>query len=49
MWIPHTSLLSAANVDSVFGLIHSFLARIGLGQFSHAASLWLFFAACGVT
>ena len=49
MWIPHTSLLHAANVDSVLGFLQSFLARLGLGQFSHAASLWVFFAACGVT
>jgi sterol desaturase/sphingolipid hydroxylase (fatty acid hydroxylase superfamily) len=49
MWIPHTSLLHAANVDSVLGSLQSFLARLGLGQFSQAASLWVFFAACGVT
>ena len=24
-------------------------ARLGLGQYGHAASLWMFFAACGVT
>jgi sterol desaturase/sphingolipid hydroxylase (fatty acid hydroxylase superfamily) len=49
MWISHTSLLRVANVDSVLGFIQSFLARLGLGQFSHAAGLWVFFAACGVS
>src|SRR6202012_4182982 len=49
MSLPHTSLLHAANVDSVLGFLQSFLARIGLGQFSPAASLWVFFATCGVT
>jgi sterol desaturase/sphingolipid hydroxylase (fatty acid hydroxylase superfamily) len=48
MWIPHTSLLSAANVGSVLGVIQSFLTRHGLGQISHAVSLWVFFAVCGV-
>jgi len=37
------------NIDSVLAFIQSFLAGRGLGQFSHAASLWVFFAACGVT
>jgi hypothetical protein len=49
MWIPHISPLSAVNVDSVLGFIQSFLSERGLGQFSRAASLWVFFAACGVT
>jgi hypothetical protein len=49
MWTPHISLSSAANVDSVLGSIQSLLAGLGLGQYSHAASLWVFFAACGVT
>ena len=49
MWISHTSLLHAADVDSVLGFLQSFLAQFGLGQFSPAASLWVFFAACGVT
>ena len=49
MWTPHTSLLSAGNVDFVPGSIQSFVAGLGLGKYSHAASLWVFFAACGVT
>lgn len=49
MWIPHTSLSSLASVDSVLGAMQSLLAALGLGQYSHAASLWVFFAACGVT
>jgi sterol desaturase/sphingolipid hydroxylase (fatty acid hydroxylase superfamily) len=48
MWIPHASLLSAPNVDSVLGFIESFLSRVGLGPCSHAAGLWVFFAACGI-
>jgi len=48
MWIPPTSSLIAVNVDSVRGSIESLLAGRGLVQFSHAASLWVFFAACGV-
>jgi sterol desaturase/sphingolipid hydroxylase (fatty acid hydroxylase superfamily) len=45
----HTSLSSGASVDSVLSAIQSLLATLGLGEFSHAASLWVFFAACGVT
>ena len=45
MWTPHNSLWS---VDSVLVAIQSLLAGLGLGQYSHAASLWVFFAACGV-
>ncbi|MDT7811038.1 MAG: hypothetical protein QOH35_1073 [Acidobacteriaceae bacterium] len=48
MWISPTSSLIAVNVDTVRGSIESLLAGRGLGQFSHAASLWVFFAACGV-
>ncbi len=48
MWIPPTSSLIAVNVDSVRGSIESLLAGRGLVQFSHATSLWVFFAACGV-
>ena len=49
MWIPHTSPLSAANIDSVLAFIQSFLAAHAFGRFSHAATLWVFFAACGLT
>ena len=49
MWTLHTSLSSAASVDSVPGAIQSLLASLGMGHYSHAASLWVFFAACGVT
>jgi sterol desaturase/sphingolipid hydroxylase (fatty acid hydroxylase superfamily) len=48
MWAPQTSFSSVATVDSTLGSIQSFLAGISPGQYSHAASLWLFFAACGV-
>src|ERR1700749_3171348 len=48
-WLPHTSLLHAANVDSVLGFLQSFPARVGLGQFSLCASLGVFSGACGVT
>jgi len=49
MWTPHTSLSSVAAVGSIPGSIQSFLTGLGFGQYSHAASLWIFFAACGVT
>ncbi|MGC2404585.1 MAG: sterol desaturase family protein [Acidobacteriaceae bacterium] len=48
MWVPHTSFSSVATVDSVLGPIQSFLTGNGLFQYSHAASLWVFFAVCGV-
>ena len=48
MWILHVRPLSAENVDSMLGSIQSSLAGLGLGPYSHAASLWVFFAACGV-
>ena len=49
IWALHASPLSAANVDYILASIQSFLSGLGLGQFSHAAALWVFFAACGVT
>ena len=49
IWAPHTSPLSASNIDCILGSIQSFLAGLGLGQSSRAAALWVFFAACGVT
>ena len=48
MWTAHISLLSATSIDCVVGSIQSFLIRIGLQRHDHAASLWLFFAGCGV-
>jgi sterol desaturase/sphingolipid hydroxylase (fatty acid hydroxylase superfamily) len=45
----HTSPLLAASVDCLLGFLQSFVGGLGLGQSSHAASLWVFFAACGVT
>jgi sterol desaturase/sphingolipid hydroxylase (fatty acid hydroxylase superfamily) len=48
MWIPHANLLSAVNFDCVPGTIQSFLAKLGMTGHAHVASLWLFFAACGV-
>lgn len=38
-----------AMFDCILGSIHSFLAGHGLEQHSHVLSLWIFFAACGVT
>ena len=37
------------GIDCILASLQSFLAHIGLQQHSHTASLWLFFAACGVT
>jgi sterol desaturase/sphingolipid hydroxylase (fatty acid hydroxylase superfamily) len=48
MWAPHTSPLSTVSVECILGSIQSFLTRLGLHQHIHAASLWMFFAACGV-
>jgi sterol desaturase/sphingolipid hydroxylase (fatty acid hydroxylase superfamily) len=48
MWGPHTHLLGAANVEGILGSIQSMVARLGFRQYDHAASLWLFFAACGM-
>jgi sterol desaturase/sphingolipid hydroxylase (fatty acid hydroxylase superfamily) len=48
MWGPHTHLLSAANVEGILGSIQSMLVRLGFRHYDYAASLWLFFAACGV-
>src|ERR1700678_681566 len=49
IWAHHTSPSSASNIDCILGSIQSFLAGLGLGQYSGAAALWVFFAACGVT
>jgi sterol desaturase/sphingolipid hydroxylase (fatty acid hydroxylase superfamily) len=48
MLAPLSTPLSTLGLESVLGPIQSFLAGLGLGQYSHAASLWVFFAACGV-
>jgi sterol desaturase/sphingolipid hydroxylase (fatty acid hydroxylase superfamily) len=48
-WAPYTNPLRAANTDCIAGFIHSFSATLGLQHYDHAASLWVFFAACGVT
>jgi sterol desaturase/sphingolipid hydroxylase (fatty acid hydroxylase superfamily) len=48
MWGPHIHLLGAANVEGILGSIQSMLGRLSLRQYDHAASLWLFFAACGM-
>lgn len=48
MWGSHTHLLGAANVEGILGSIQSMLARLGFRQYDRAASLWLFFAACGM-
>jgi len=37
------------GIDCILASLQSFLTHIGLQQHSHTASLWLFFAACGVT
>lgn len=49
LWTPHASPLSTVNIDCILSSIQSFLAKLGLQQYGHAASLWVFFAACGVT
>jgi hypothetical protein len=49
IWAPHTSPSSAVNVDCILDSIQSFLSGLGFGPSGHAAALWVFFAACGVT
>jgi sterol desaturase/sphingolipid hydroxylase (fatty acid hydroxylase superfamily) len=41
--------LSAVNFQCILGSIQSFLAKLGLPHHGHAASLWVFFAACGLS
>lgn len=48
MWAPYASPLSVASFDCILSSIQSFLAKLGLQQHERAASLWVFFAACGV-
>ena len=48
-WALHTIPLSAVNFECILSSIQSFLAKLGLQHYGHAASLWVFFAACGVT
>ena len=48
-WTTHTNPLSATSVDCMIASVQSFLARMGLQRYDHLASLWIFFAACGVT
>lgn len=48
MGIPHTNLLIVMNPDCILSSIQSFLTKLGVGQYSHAGSLWTFFATCGV-
>jgi sterol desaturase/sphingolipid hydroxylase (fatty acid hydroxylase superfamily) len=45
----HTTLLNAASYDCVLLSIQSSLAMMGLVRYDHFASLWVFFAACGIT
>ena len=40
---------NAVSIDCIPGSIQSSLANLGLQQYDHAVSLWVFFAACGVT
>lgn len=39
---------SAVTVDCILDSIQSFLIKLGLHQQAHEASLWVFFATCGV-
>ena len=48
MWTVFTSPSDAVNFDCILHFIQSLLAQLGLDQYGHSASLWLFFAACGV-
>jgi hypothetical protein len=48
-WALLTTLLNAVNFQCILGSIQSFLAKLGLLHHGRAASLWVFFAACGLT
>ena len=48
MWALHTSPAMGMGVDCILGSIQSFLAKLSFGHYDRAASLWIFFAACGL-
>jgi sterol desaturase/sphingolipid hydroxylase (fatty acid hydroxylase superfamily) len=48
-WEPLAAPTSAGSIDCILATIQSFLARISMQRYGHTVSLWLFFAACGVT
>ena len=47
-WMPHTIALGSGNFNCILSSIQLFLASLGFGQHDRVASLWIFFAACGV-
>jgi len=47
-WMPHTIALGSGNFNCILSSIQLFLASLGFGQYDRVASLWIFFAACGV-
>jgi sterol desaturase/sphingolipid hydroxylase (fatty acid hydroxylase superfamily) len=48
MWAPHAIPAITMSINCILDSTRSFLAKLGLGHNDRAASLWMFFAACGV-
>ena len=48
-WTASTGPFGVPSIDCIAGSIQSFLKTIGLQKYDRVGSLWIFFAACGVT
>ena len=48
MWAPHATPAITMSINCILDSTRSFLAKLGLGHFDRVASLWMFFAACGL-
>ena len=48
LWTPHPTPAIVMSINCILSSIQSFLAKLGLGHNDRAASLWMFFAACGI-
>jgi hypothetical protein len=48
LWTPHATPAMVMSINCILASIQSFLAKLGLRQYDRAASLWMFFAACGI-
>jgi sterol desaturase/sphingolipid hydroxylase (fatty acid hydroxylase superfamily) len=48
LWTPHPTPAMVMSINCILSSIQSFLAKLGLGHNDRAASLWMFFAACGI-
>jgi sterol desaturase/sphingolipid hydroxylase (fatty acid hydroxylase superfamily) len=48
-WTASTGPFGVPSIDCIAGSIQLFLKMIGLQKYDRVGSLWIFFAACGVT